>query len=306
MALALGVTSVLAVVFGLWLADSDRQPVSAIQPTSLPTAPASYLGWYADGVPASYSGVQSISKTVGVRPNLVSYYSGWLEPFWKSFAVAAAEHGAVPVVQMNPAGVSIAAIAAGRYDNYLITFAKAVKAYGRPVVLSFGHEMNGRWYSWGYTHTGPEVFVAAWRHLVHVFGAQQARNVTWLWTVNIMKIGSGIRNPAAWWPGKAYVTWVGIDGYYHIASAQFASVFGPTIAAVREITQEPILIAETGASSAAGQAAKIAGLFAGVREYRLLGFIWFDVESKEDYRITSREAIAAFRHAAESYHIRAF
>ena len=40
--------------------------------------------------------------------------------------------------------------------------------------------------SWGYRHTSPAAFVAAWRHVVNVFRAQGAYNVTWLWTINII------------------------------------------------------------------------------------------------------------------------
>ena len=68
-------------------------------------------------------------------------------------------------------GVSLAAIASGRYDAYLRSYAAAVKAFGSQVILSFGHEMNGYWYSWGYRHTSPAAFVAAWRHIVTVFRA---------------------------------------------------------------------------------------------------------------------------------------
>ena len=74
--------------------------------------------------------------------------------------------------------------------------------------------MNGAWYSWGYTHTSPATFVAAWRHIVDIFRAHGARNVTWLWTVNIIRRHGKIPNPAPWWPGKSYVTSVGIDAYY--------------------------------------------------------------------------------------------
>ena len=61
------------------------------------------------------------------------------------------------------------------------------------------------------------------------------------------------------------MNWVGIDGYYLKPSWKFAPLFGPTIAAVRKLTLDPILIAETGAVPAAGQPAKIADLFAGIR-----------------------------------------
>lgn len=185
----------------------------------------------------------------------------------------AAKHGAVPLVQINPYNVSLAAIASGQYDGYLSAYAEAVRAYVHPVILSFGYEMNGNWYPWGYTHTSPAVFVAAWRHIVTIFGGLGVQNLTWLWSANIIEIG-GIPPPTEWWPGSSYVTWVGIDGYYYQSSWTFASLFGPTIAAVRELTGDPILITETGAKADEDQSAKIADLFAGVRLYGLLGFVW--------------------------------
>jgi mannan endo-1,4-beta-mannosidase len=279
-----------------------RSPMRPWAPAPLPTTPASYLGVYVDGVPASYAGVTSFTGATGVRPNVVSYYSGWMEPFQKSFAVAATARGAVPLVQIDPTDISLHEIAARHYDGYLISYAKAVRAFRHPVILSFGHEMNGNWYSWGYTRASPAAFVAAWRHIVDVFRAAGARNVTWLWTVNTFRPAMNIQDPAAWWPGRSYVTWVGIDGYFHTPSAQFISVFGPTITVVRELTKAPILLAETGASQAAGQAAKITDVFAGIRAYQLLGFVWFDVVAGSNYGINkSRDAIEAFRRGATTF-----
>ena len=232
---------------------------------------------------------------------MVVYYSGWLEPFQVGFATTAAHNGAVPLVQMNPTGTSVAAIAAGRYDSYLSAYAEAVRAYHHPVILSFGHEMNGYWYSWGYTHTSPQYFVAAWRHIVTLFRTLGAQNVTWLWTINtIHKTNKGSFS-GPWWPGNSYVNWVGIDGYFTNSSSVFASVFGPTIVYVRSLTHDPILIAETSATPAASQPAKIADLFAGVHLYSLLGFVWFDSVDKVDWRLSSPAAIAAFRRNAEMY-----
>jgi hypothetical protein len=298
----------LAVVVTLLLTDAGAPPGNAPSHPAggrfaLPATAASYLGWYPAGVPRSYAGVSEVSAATGVKPALAPYYSGWFEPFQASFAAAAARDGAVPIVQMNPDGVRVAAIASGRYDDYLRGYARAVRAYHRPVVVSFGHEMNGGWYSWGYKRTRPAAFVAAWRHVVSLFRAAGARNVTWLWTVNIIDDPhyGKIPNPARWWPGRNYVTWVGIDGYYYHPSTAFSSLFGPTIAAVRQITGAPILIAETAAVPAAGQPAKIADLFAGVRLYGLLGFVWFDVTHPENWRLSSPEALAAFRRGARDY-----
>jgi mannan endo-1,4-beta-mannosidase len=268
----------------------------------LSTTPESYLGIYTHGVPTSYAGVAAFTRATGVRPRLVVYYSGWWEPFQTSFATTVAKHGAVPLVQVDPDDVSIGAIASGQSDAYLTSYARAVRAYHAPVILSFGHEMNGIWFSWGYRHTSPTVFVAAWRHIVTLFRAAGARNVTWLWTINVITARHGrIPSPAAWWPGDSYVTWVGMDGYYLKSSFQFVSVFGPTIAAVRELTSSPILIAEASAAPAAIQPTKIADLFAGVHRYGLLGFVWFNSVASRDYRMNSLAAIAAFRRGAETY-----
>jgi hypothetical protein len=245
--------------------------------------------------------VTAFTATTGIKPRLVSYYSGWFEPFQAGFATTAARHGAVPLVQINPAGISLPAIASGQYDTYLRSYAAAVRSYRHPVILSFGHEMNGDWYSWGYRHTSPAAFVAAWRHIVTLFRAQGARNVTWLWTVNTIHASRSIRGPAPWWPGSSYVTWVGIDGYYYNPSNRFAPLFGPTIVAVRALTRDPILIAETSVAPAVGQPAKIPNLFAGIRAYGLLGFVWFDATHIENWHLSRAAAIAAFRRGAEKY-----
>ena len=279
-------------------------------PVQLPTTPQSYLGVYVDGAPASYAGVTAFTNATGARPDVVMYYSGWYVPFPDSFATTAADNGAVPLVQMDPDStrnkiVSIAGIASGRYDGYLTAYAEAVRAYRHPVILSFGHEMNGSWSTWGYTHTSPATFVTAWRHIVTLFRELGAGNVTWLWTVNIVNDTrhGRIPPPAPWWPGSSYVTWVGIDGYYLKPSWQFAPLFGPTIRAVRALTGDPILIAETGAAPAAGQPAKITDVFAGIRAYGLLGFVWFDSTNSvgQDFGINSPVAVAAFRNGASTF-----
>jgi mannan endo-1,4-beta-mannosidase len=275
-------------------------PVKRVTVT-LSTAPWSYLGAYTVQSPRSFAGLTAFAHSTGVKPNVDMYYSGWLEPFRSSFATAAARRGAVPLVQINPTDISLAAIASGRYDSYLSAYAAAVRSYGHSVILSFGHEMNGSWYSWAYRHTSPMTFVAAWRHIVTLFRAIGAVNVTWLWTVNVIERRHGIPDPRPWWPGSSYVTWVGIDGYYTNSSTTFAPLFGPTIVALRALTSTPILIAETGVASTAREPAQISDLFAGVHAYGLLGLMWFDAIGKQDWRLIRPEAVTAFRLGAEQY-----
>jgi hypothetical protein len=143
--------------------------------------------------------------------------------------------------------------------------------------------------------------VAAWRHIVTVFGA---RNVTWLWTLQADERGTG--PIAAWWPGAQYVTWVGIDGYYCRSYETFSGIFGKTIAQVRMLTNLPILLSEAAVGPRAGQAAKIPDLFAGMRKYGTLGLVWFDIPQHQglyhqDWRIEHNPAAAtAFRRGASA------
>jgi mannan endo-1,4-beta-mannosidase len=302
------VTCAALLISGVAIAGCARtsDPPHRVHSTIHPTKPVRYLGVYEPDAPGSYSGVDQFAQAIGGQPNLVTYYSPWLEPFKVGFATSAAKHGATLLVQMDATNISLAAIASGRYDAYLRSYAAAVKTFGTHVILSFGHEMNGSWYTWGYQHTSAAVFVAAWQHIVTVFRTLGTGNVTWLWTVNIIDtIDKHIPNPGPWWPGSRYVNWVGIDGYYYSPSWEFGSLFGPTIVAVRELTRDPILISETGAAPTASQPAKITDLFAGVQAYGLLGFVWYDANDPHHaalrWRISDPKAFAAFHRGVKAF-----
>jgi Glycosyl hydrolase family 26 len=278
--------------------------VSPSGPASLPSNPASYLGVYEKGPPSTYHPIISFAEVAGRQPNLVGYYSGWREPFQTSFAKTVSRHGAATIVQWDPTLASVFKIAAGGYDSYLRSFADSVREFGQPVVIGFGHEMNAYWYSWGYRHLPPSTFVAAWRHIVTLFRAQHADNVTWLWTLQADEAGTG--PIASWWPGTRYVTWVGIDGYYYYPSETFFRIFGATIAQVRALTGLPVLLSEVAVGPDAGQARKIPDLFAGMREYGALGLVWFDIAQHQgiyhqDWHIEDDPAAeTAFRRAASA------
>lgn len=233
------------------------------------------------------------------------YYSPWSDPFSASFAQTAWDHGAYVLVQLQPHGATLASVAAGGSDAYLRSYADAVVAFGHPVILSFGHEMNGTWYSWGYSRTSPATFVAAWRHIVRVFRAEGAANVTWLWAVN--SIEGAASSLSQWWPGAAWVNWTGIDGYYFRATDMFGSVFGSTIADIRVFSGAPLLIAETAVGTTPDRESQIDALFAGVRAERLAGVVWFDAAQHaglyhQDWRLEDDpSARAAFSSAAATY-----
>ena len=263
-------------------------PSPPVAHASLPPELASYLGAFEPGSPPNYGVLASFDQAAGRQLDLLGYYSGWAEPFDTSFAETLRKHGVIPFVQIDPTDASVAAIAAGTYDDYLRSYANSVRNFRHAVVIGFGHEMNGSWYSWGYKHVPAPTFVAAWQHIVRLFRNEGADNVTWLWTLQADEPGTG--PIASWWPGAQYVTWVGIDGYYYRPSDTFTSVFGQTITQLRAFTDKPVLLSETGVGPRAGQFAKIQDLFRGMAAYKTLGLVWFDKAqqggiSRQDWRI---------------------
>lgn len=292
-------------------------PVTAAKPV-LPTAssapyprpaiqhPAAfrYVGAFERNTPTTYLPVTRFAGVAGRRPNITVYYSPWGASFRARFVTAAARAGAVVLVQLEPWHASMAAIAAGRWDSYLQSFADQVRRYGGQVILSFGPEANGGWYPWGWHHSRPAEWRAAWRHVVTLFRQSDARNVTWLWDISGASRATGpVR---AWWPGHQYVDWIGIDGYYFTHTDTFKSVIGDTVRTVRTFTRKPVLLSEVGVGPLAGQVKKITSLFAGIRRNHLLGLIYFDVAQDnglyhQDWRLDNNPAaVAAFRTGAQS------
>jgi mannan endo-1,4-beta-mannosidase len=282
---------------------TSQQPTPSPAPLMpVPTPATPLVGVYEPTAPGSWSQISKFATATGVKPRIVVYYSAWNEQFSTSFAQAAWDRDAYVLVQLQPNGVTLASIAAGGSDAYLRSYADAVVAFRHPVILSFGHEMNGFWYSWGYVHTPPATFVAAWRHVVQVFRAAGAANVTWLWAVN--SIDGAASSLSQWWPGAAWVDWTGIDGYFFRATDTFDAIFGSTIAEIRTFSSAPLLIAETAVGTTTDRESQIDALFAGVRGAQLAGLVWFDEAQHaglyhQDWRLEDDpSALAAFTAAA--------
>lgn len=293
---------------GAWLSlrhTAAPQPSPSPSPAATKTARAQpisrhpagpLIGVFTQGALTSWKPEQAFGTLVGARISLGLAYTKQGSGFPHRFAQAAWANGGEAVIQIQPNTQPLRAIAAGRYDLWIRTYASEVRAFGHPVVIGFAHEMNGGWYPWG---KQPGAFVAAWRHIVTLFRQQGATNVTWLWTPN-----SAGKNPSSlrrYWPGGKYVNWVGIDGYYYDPADRFRQIFGPSIRLIRKLTRAPILLSETAVGTLAGQARLIPDLCAGIRRYHLLGLIWFDVYQHDppihqDWRLEGHPAaIAALR-----------
>jgi mannan endo-1,4-beta-mannosidase len=281
---------------------ASSSPAPQITPQA--TSRLKYLGVSENGA-ADYAPEAAFGQMAGRMPNLVMYYSNWNEPFPTSYAQTAAAHGASLLISLLPYSTSMTAIGNGSYNAYLRSYARQVRSLGHQVVLSFAPEMNGSWYTWGYKNTSAKVYIKAFRKVVTVFRKAGATNVTWLWVANQMNSNLGLL--ASYWPGSAYVSWMAVDGYYYTKGATFNGIFAKTIAEERSLSSKPIIVGETAIGQVAGQARRIPQLFAGLRQYGLIGLVWFDIaqsgsEYKQNWRLeTDPSGAKAFRKAVKKY-----
>jgi hypothetical protein len=234
------------------------------------------------------------NKTTGIRASLSVSYVSMAEPPTKFIRWAELDaDGARPIIEILPRGRSLQSIASGKEDGWL----RALKAgINEPVVVAFAPEANGEWYTWG---KQPKHFRKAWHHVWRVLGTH---NITWLWQM------SARRAVAAYWPGRRYVAWAGLDGYFATPDSNFSTVFGSTIRAIRSVTNAPVLLSETAVGPLTGHVAlDIRQLFADAHRKDLIGVIWFDRAQSgsvyhQDWLLTTMPgALAAFRTAAAAY-----
>ena len=271
------------------------RPASTVSAAALNRPDGKFFGVEADGSPDSLGPAQEVAASVGRAPNLLGTYVEWGSPFDEAGAARATSYGALYFMAWEPFGTTIASIADGGSDAYVTSVAKAVAAFHDPVAISFGHEMNGNWYPWGTTETTPAEFVAAWRHIHDLFAAAGATNVIWIWNPNVVNPMPTVELEP-FWPGSAYVNWVGLTGYFGATGPySFASAYGETIAEVGKFTNDPVIIAETAVQTGPEEVTSIRSLIDGVRaDSNVLGFIWFEYDKNGvDWTLTDRPTARA-------------
>jgi mannan endo-1,4-beta-mannosidase len=253
------------------------------------------FGVEAPGAPDSLGPVQSFAASAGVKPNMIGEYLSWNNPLDVKAVQNAWSYGALYYMVWEPYHTTVAAIADGRSNGYITRFAREVRALNLPLAISFGHEFNGFWYPWGTTGTTAAQFVAAWRLIHRLFAAAQATNVIWVWNPNVISAEPQLPL-SAYYPGDAYVDWVGVTGYFSTTGPDtFDGLYGPTMQEIRGFTAKPFFIAETSVETGPDAAAAAQNLVRGVRQRAdVLGFVWFDFDKAGiDWRLGSRPPVRA-------------
>ena len=189
-----------------------------------------------------------------------------------------ASYGAVPLLRLMPWGepywepgyqsrYSMQKIIDGQFDQYLTQWADVVKNFNKPVMVTFGVEMNGDWFPWSGIYQGggttfgfgdssradgPERFVSAYRHIIQVFRNRGVMNATWLFHVNHQPFPAASWNTyEAYYPGDDYIDWVGVSIYgaqtHDEDWVSFASLAEPAYNALKaRFSHKPIMLAEWG------------------------------------------------------------
>jgi hypothetical protein len=283
-----------------------------------------YWGAFRQGAPYDRAVVEDLQSQTGEWPAILMWYQEWAGE--AIFDVESADwlmdRGIVPMVTWEPwqppqdfgdlvieqPNYRLRRIADGFFDGYIAEYANAIKTFGGPVMVRPFHEMDGFWYPWGGLVNGnsPEDLLDAWRHVHDIFEEVGATNVTWVWSVNHLSVPDIPENSIdRYWPGDAYVDWIGISGF-NWGAAGVDSTWKPFREVYDERYQDlrgydkPIVLTELGTPEVGGdKAAWIQDAFDVVQEDypRIKAVLWYDKRDTglRDWRISSSpEALQSF------------
>jgi hypothetical protein len=238
-------------------------------------------------------------QQLGHTEQIVHVFYGWKDTL--PTKVAGLPAGAVPMISWR--GTTYADILDGSYDSLIRTAARRLALHAKPTFLRWGWEMNGNWYAWSGAKNDddPAAYISCWRHLHKIFRAEGANNISWVWSINW---NSRPNTPAnrfqAYYPGDAYVDWVGLSGY-PLDHETPEKLYDPLYLEYGK--RKPVFITECGSVDFGGttKADWIKLFVAYVEKRPSIGAVaWFDTDthpgSDEVWRIDSDPgSLAAFK-----------
>jgi hypothetical protein len=196
---------------------------------------------------------------------------------------------------------TLANILAGKFDDDFKAWARGAKEFGSPLLVEWGTEPNGKWFSWngewnGGAKNGPARFIAAYRHIVDLMRVEGAANIQWIWHVNWLD------QPEAKWnrfenyyPGNSYCDWVALSAYGPLTpravdgTESFRFKMATAYSRLTTVARgKPIVIAEFGCAlhhrkvdAAVWAKDALEDLFSG-RWPAVIGFCWWNESWEND------------------------
>jgi len=203
----------------------------------------------------SPANIAELEAEIGRKFALSLHYDPLAQTFPSAMEQADLVNHRIPVISLNCNDTNYN-IARGSQDAALSQKAAAIRSFGEPVFLRYMWEFNLPYTSNGRAacsdpvrdtdgYFSPVEYIAAFQHIHDLMVAQGATNIAWIWNPS-----SGGVSGVPYWPGDAYVDWVGIDDYDRASAG--TSIFTAPYARYAPIGNgsHPIIIAETGAVAA--------------------------------------------------------
>jgi hypothetical protein len=215
--------------------------------------------------------LDAYEQTVGRKVAWVYFSTDWFRS--RSFPAVTAgwvrARGAVPFIRLmirsqrqvlvTDPTFTLDRLLAGEFDQDLAAWADSARAFGSPLIVEYGTEVNGDWnpwsapYSGGYVQ-GPDKFKRTYRHIVELMRARGAANITWALHYNGENFPGDepLNVPASYYPGDDVVDWVGLSTYGSEAPGDhrcpsFRSLVDDMIPQLRAATAvKPLFIFEMG------------------------------------------------------------
>ena len=145
----------------------------------------------------------------------------------------------------------------GIYDRDLIEFARTAKRMNFPIVIEYGTEVNGWWFSWNGYWTGKEIgaklFRSVYRHIITLMREEGADNLIWVYHINWHSNPEEDWNtPEAYYPGDEYIDLIGVSAYGALSPNEdnilpFSRMMDEGYAAAQNLSvNKSVLISEMG------------------------------------------------------------
>jgi endoglucanase len=253
--------------------------------------------------------VLNFESMIGRKLDVEMWYYHWGADFWNGAPKWDLVNGRTPMVKYGAGTVpTLDSIISGSQDATIRALADGAKSLGADFFFCPFWEMNGDWESWAGannndvgTFDGPLKYIKAWRHMHDIFVNEGATNAVWVWAPDRGD------NPKVTWnhwvkyyPGDAYVDWVGFDGYNWGATqtwSRWTSWEDTFEAAYRDFSgRKPMMIAETASAEIGGDKAQwMADAQAAIKARwpNLAALVWFDDNKETDWRVDSSPAALA-------------
>jgi hypothetical protein len=263
----------------------------------------------AHGGMGPYAQLVSLEGQIHRKVAIDLHYSTWTTDLASQSVMADLSAGRIPLISWQ-CGAPDAAVAAGADDNMIAAQAKAIAALHHPVMIRWFWEMEYTGSNGGKQGenaascigtAGPSGYVAAWRHIVEVFRANGATNVSWVFCPGQSSYGpeASARGVAAslYYPGNNFVDWIGEDAYSRATPATLPSLVAGMYHAYGN-SGKPLIVCETGAE-AANQPAFLSSADQLPSDYpNLKAIVYFDSHGPLGNYVFTPQGLAAFMNLA--------